>query len=647
VGESKMDDYESKISLLPKDAQDIYNSGSRKISKGNYIDGINLLRDFVKKYPQQPAGLANLAIGLHRIGELKEALSCCDFAITYAPFYTRLYSIKGNILQKLKQFEEAITNYNRSIMLNPNNAIAYNNRGNAFQALQKTEEAIANFDRAIALNPKFSVAYINCGNTLRAVGRLDEAVISYSHAIDIDQNNADTHLKRAIVLKECLRLEDALIDYDKAISIRPEFIEAIVLKAITLRVLGKFDDSIKYFNYATTLKPKGIDEYCFYGIALKEQDRILEALFYYKKALCLDQNSAWACNCSGVLYHELMKLDKAIHFFDKSISLSGGYNDAYWNKSLILLTLGDLKNGFKLYERRIKMNHKFKKYSKTFLQPYWDGSASLADKKLLVVSEQGVGDIIQFSRYIPEIGKIAKKVIFATRESLLQLFSVFCCDNISVINEKKLPKFDIYCSVVSLPHVFGTTLNSIPAKVPYLFADPQKIKKIRSVLGKKNKIRIGIACSGSQFHLSDKYRSIPLVNFSNLFKLPYEFHLLQKEIRPDDINYIQEGGRLFTHVDELDDFSDTAALISEMDLIISVDTSIAHIAGALAKPVWILLQWASDWRWLLNREDSPWYPSAKLFRQKKRGDWDGVINELVKNLDSESVVSEEYGFRQN
>ena len=265
-------------------------------------------------------------------------------------------------------------------------------------------------------------------------------------------------------------------------------------------------------------------------------------------------------------------------------------------------------------------------------QTLWLGEESLINKTLLVESEQGIGDVIQFCRYIPLLANSNTKIIMETPKTLYSIIKTLG-PNVKIIEQgKELPHFDYHIPIMSLPLAFKTSLNDIPKNIPYLFVDDQKRKIWKEELGEQKKIRLGLAWSGSKIHKKDKNRSLLLRELSCIFQLPLELHSLQKEIREIDKLTLVEFNQIYQHQEKLDDFSDTAALIEKMDLIISVDTSIAHLAGALGKPIWILLPFNPDFRWMLNVKNSPWYPSARLFRQPKIGDWESVINEVFTEL---------------
>lgn len=323
--------------------------------------------------------------------------------------------------------------------------------------------------------------------------------------------------------------------------------------------------------------------------------------------------------------------------YDQAISIQPDYADAYWNKALLKILSGDYPTGWALYEWRWQSMQK--EHVRKFDQPLWLGDQPLAGKTLLIYPEQGLGDFIQFCRYALLLQTMAGKVIIETPAPLLALLTTLNGEFTLVEQGRPLPDFDLQCPLMSLPYAFKTTLATIPGTTPYLAVDQYKHRWWRERLGEKTAVRIGLVWSGGRGYKNDHNRSIPLKQLVPLLALPLEFHALQKEIRQDDAVVLADFENLHCHQQYLADFTDTAALMAEMDLVISVDTSVAHLAGAIAKPVYILLPFNLDYRWLLDRADSPWYPTATLLRQQRAGDWTGVIAQAVELVKANAWVT--------
>jgi hypothetical protein len=296
-----------------------------------------------------------------------------------------------------------------------------------------------------------------------------------------------------------------------------------------------------------------------------------------------------------------------------------------------MILTGQYEEGWKLYEWRFETKEQ-KQNHYIFPQKKWRGRDDVDFKKLLIYTEQGLGDFIQYCRYLPLVKQLGTDLIVEAPSALIPLISTLKCEMTIIAKGDRLPEFDAYCPIMSLPYAFNTKVETIPAQVPYLFADEAKTTQWRAKLGQTNRLRVGLVWSGSTVHKNDKNRSIRLETLEKLLDIPVEWHSLQKEYRDYDLEQLAKHPEIQQHQDNLKDFSDTAALIDCMDLVISVDTSIAHVSGALGKPVWILLHFAPDYRWLLDRDDSPWYPTAILFRQPKLDDWQSAIQSVVESL---------------
>jgi hypothetical protein len=327
---------------------------------------------------------------------------------------------------------------------------------------------------------------------------------------------------------------------------------------------------------------------------------------------------------------KLGRYNDALADFNRAIALCPDYASALFSKGVIKLLQGEYEEGWALFEQRWDSATYKDKTKPTFNRPLWLGKEAIARKTILLYAEQGLGDTIQLCRYAPLVQALGASVVLAVDSSLGGLISTLK-GSPQVITAYPVPEFDFHCPLFSLPLALGTRVDTIPTDTPYLFADQHKQKIWRDRLGPKSTSRIGVSWSGNPKHNDDRNRSVPTTLLAELFRTSHEFHCVQKDIRPADAQALAPS-RIRFHGEHLTDFTDTAALISEMDLIISVDTSVAHLAGALGKPVWIFLPFVPDHRWMLKREDSPWYPTARLFRQERIGDWKSVISKLIVKL---------------
>ena len=540
------------------------------------------------------------AFYLHRSGNVVEAVWIYrELLPNFRKNAQFLFSL-GSAETQCGNLAEGVNLLKKSLKIAPANPEAHTNLGIALFDLRRIDDALASFDRAIRINPDLAEAHNGRGNALQDLNRLDEALASYERAIRLRPTLAEIHSNHGNVLRNLKRFDDALVSYDRAIQLNPGLAEVHSNRGSVLRILK----------------------------------RLNEALLSYERAIELNPNLAEAYSGQGCALLELKHLDDALASFDRAIQLDPEHADAHFNKSHLKLLTGDFDEGWRLYEWRRKSST-YKNSIRKFERPLWLGQDSIAGKTILVHAEQGLGDVIQFCRYLPALKSLGSKVVFEVPSSLMALISTLKCDVVVVERGKQLPYFDIQCPIMSLPLAFKTTLHTIPAGIPYLCTDPGEQQTWQQRLGIKGRPRIGLAWSGSVDHMNDPSRSIGLELIRPLLELPFEFHSLHKEYRKGEMELLIRHPQIKDHRDELGDFSNTAALIRELDLVISVDTSIAHLAGALGKSVWILLPFLPDFRWMLDRSTSPWYPTATLFRQPAIGDWDSVVRRARDTLSAE------------
>jgi tetratricopeptide (TPR) repeat protein len=437
-------------------------------------------------------------------------------------------------------------------------------------------------------------------------------------------------------LKKSLFTE-ATETFKKSILKGGEFFEALHDLATAQASLGDFVSSID--NYQKCLNFDETSFELFFNIAriFDELKRYDEALTQYDKALSLKPDYAEAWLNKGVTLNDLKRCDEAIAHYDKALGLKPDYAEASWNKSLSLLLRGDFENGLSLYESRWTSEKVSKTIGKSlFDKPVWHGKESLQHKKILLYGEQGLGDFIQFCRYVKLVADLGAKVILEVPQPLTGLMQGL--DGISqlVIKGEELPFFDYQCPLLSLPLAFKTNLDTIPNKSGYinLYNHTNKIIEWNARLGPKLKPRVGLVWSGNPHHKNDHNRSLLLRDILPFLPNQFEYISLQKEIREIDKLTLDSNSHILNFAGHLNDFLDTSALIDNLDLVISVDTSVAHLSGAFGKKTLLLLPYVPDWRWLLDRDDSPWYPSIKLYRQTFIGDWNSVLERVKLDLGS-------------
>jgi len=579
----------------------------------------------------QAQDLFEEGIIFHRTGKLKEAKDAYEQILLAQPDHVDAMHLLGLIAYQTDNFDLAEHLMQGAIQLNPNNSSYHSNLGNVLKAKKKYDAAIVSYDSAIQLTPNSTYTYYNRGNTLHIQQKLEDAVASFDQAIALSADFAEAYNNRGNALKDLKKFDQALASYYSAIQIKPDYAEAYNNLGNALKDIRKFDEAIISYNAAVQIKPDYAEAYNNLGNALKEQRQIDEAIKNYTRAIDLKPDCFEAFNNWGNGLKEQRQLSAAIASYEKAIKIKPDFAEAYWNKSLALLLSGDYINGWKFYEWRWQRDV-FAPLKRDFPQPLWLGTPSLLNKSILLYGEQGFGDTIQFIRYAKLVSDLGANVIVEVQKPLMALLKDLDGISLATFKGGKLPEFDFQCPLMSLPLALKTTVDTIPTRNPYLFSDIIKVAMWEAKLGPKIKPRVGLAWSGNRSHKNDHNRSIPLKQI--LLYLPdnCQYISLQKGLTFDDGRTLRDNPQILNFTDELYDFSDTAALTELLDCVVTVDTSVAHLAAALGKKTWIILPNDPDWRWLLDREDSPWYPTVKLFRQPVAGDWFSVFSKVRESL---------------
>ena len=503
-------------------------------------------------------------------------------------------------------------------------ALALHNAGH-------TLDAIALYLAVLSRQPDDARLLSLLGIAFLQIGQPREGSDFLKRSLEVDPHNPRTLNNLGIALKDLMQLDEAVSVLDTAIIMKPDYAEAYISRAAVLQKLNSLKDALADLNKAIAINPNNAVGYNNRGVVLKDLERPSEALASYDQAILLKRDYAEAHNNRAIVLQGARRLSEALAGYDEAISINPGFVEAHWCKALLLLLSGNYQDGWDLYEWRLKLNA-FRNNYPQLQTSAWHASDNIDGKRILIYSEQGFGDIIQFCRYLPKVQSLGGKIILDIPRSLISFISTLRCDMTVIAEGDQPPDFDIHCPLMSLPHIFRTTVETIPAEIPYLFPEQDKVSRWQVRLGRKEKLRVGLAWSGSRTNRDDGDRSIKIEYFIPLLDLPIEWHSLQKERQSSDLEVLECYSNVCQHQDELADFSDTAALIECMDLVITVDTSIAHVAGSIGKSVWILLPFSPDYRWMLDQVDSPWYPTARLFRQPVRGDWSTVVESVRERL---------------
>jgi tetratricopeptide (TPR) repeat protein len=538
------------------------------------------------------------AVHLHRQGQFDAAEAIYRKLLRRTPKDFDSLHLLGVLKQQQGQWQEAKGLFERALAIEKDSVPALSNYGCLLLSLDRPDDALAALERAIALAPGFANAHSNRASALNALQLSNEALASAERALTIEPRHPDALANRARALLDMRQFEDALESANAALAIDAGNAEALNNRACALMELDRYDEAADSLARLLRLRPD------FVG----------------------------GLNNLGNLFQQLGRVADSIDCYERALAVAPGHPNLNFNAAVGRLCLGDFAQGWRDYEWRWK-NPYFMSRKRDFKEPLWLGDVPLAGKTILLHAEQGLGDTLQFIRYAPQVAALGATVIVEVQKSLKSLISGMTGIAALVADGETPPPFDCHCPLMSLPLALGTTLDTIPAHVPYLAAPAGRIAAWAERMGDRHFPRVGIAWSGGVTHKQDRKRSIPLALLRDLLVEPgIQFFSLQREVRDEDMPVLNELPNV-THLGpDLRDFADTAAIMSQLDLVISVDTAVAHLAGALARPVFIFVPFAPDFRWLLGRSDSPWYPSAELFRQKTIGDWSHPVAEVKARL---------------
>ncbi len=545
-----------------------------------------------------PAQLLQEAVALHRQGRLDEAERLYNRVLKADRNEFDALHLLGMLNHQRGKTGEAYRLLVAALKAQPRSADALANFGMVLHALKRNDEALAQFDKALAAAPGHIDALNNRGNVLVAQGRVADALRDFEQILLRDPRHVQARINRGAALARLGEPGRALAEFDAALALHPANPGALYNRGTALGALGRHAEAVAAFDRALALVPR-------YAAALYNRGLSLQSLNRHREA---------------------------IDSFRKTREVHPDHGDAAFGEAASLLTLGDYGAGFAVYEARWMRSGMSGK--SRFRQPLWLGESPLAGRTILLHAEQGLGDTIQFARYAPLLARAGARVVLEAQPELKTLLAGL--DGVSgvIARGESLPAFDLHCPLASLPLAWKTELASVPADIPYLRVGEAALAAWRPRLEQLPGRKVALAWAGRASHANDANRSIDLALLEPLFSLPgMSFVSIQRELRPRDAERL--AAARVTHLgDDLHDFTDTAAVLAACDLTVCVDTSVAHLAGALGRPLWVLLPFQPDWRWTLNAERTPWYPAARLFRQPAPGDWDSVCNQLREALAS-------------
>jgi tetratricopeptide (TPR) repeat protein len=533
-----------------------------------------------------------------------------------------------------REFRRAEEIYRRLLRIDPGSARLWFVLGDLCESERRLEEATACYKQAVELSPHEALGHLRLGNSFLQRDRMAEAEAAYRRCLEIDPGHIEARVNLGFALGELDRLDEARACYEEALRLRPDLAEAHHNLGNVLREQGKVDDALPHYHEALRLRPDYAKAHINLGVALVARGSVDEALRSLEEGVRLQPDSAESHSSLGTALCAQGRLDAALAEYEQAIELKPDYPDAYWNRALVRLLRGDLEHGWPDYEWRWRCARHSP--MPDFTQPRWDGGP-LDGRTVLLYAEQGLGDTLHFVRYAPLVKARGGRVIVQCQRALIPLLSHSPgIDGLTAWGDIP-PPFDVYVPLMSLPSLFHTTLETIPAGIPYLFADPERIAHWRRELAPVRGLRVGITWQGSPRHPWDRHRSVPLALFEPLARNE-GVQLISLQQGHGTEQLLDLAGRFpVLSLGDLVDrtagpFMDTAAILRNLDLVVSVDTAIAHLAGGLGVPLWLAVHHTPDWRWLLDRDDNPWYPSARLFRQPAPGDWASVFGRMAEEL---------------
>jgi tetratricopeptide (TPR) repeat protein len=589
------------------------------------------------------ADMLSLALQNHREGKLSQAGHFYQKILETDPNHADARHLLGVVAYQLGRLDDAAASIGQSLLLDPKNADYLVNLGLVFQAQGKLDEAITSYREALQQKPGSAEALNNLGSALLNQDKLDEAEACYRQALRLNPSYAKVHNNLGLVLARQDKLTDALSCYRQAIALKPDYSDAFTNLGNVQRERRDLDGAVASYQQTLRLEPNHVGAQYSMGIALTEMGRLEEALTCFKQSLRLMPDLKGAYDGLGVALTKQAKFPEALASFEQAIEREPHEGESHLNRAIVWLLQGDWSRGWPEYEWRWRTKGFNREVDRKVYdsRPLWDGS-SLAGKTILLHAEQGLGDTLQFIRYAPLVKERGAKVIVACQPPLLKLLANAAGIDQLIAQGTQRPHFDVQAPLLSLPGIFHSSVDSLPAIVPYLQANTKLVEfwrgELQSSAVKPSNIarvfKVGIAGQGSPTYRYDRQRSIPLAYLASLAKIEgVQLISLQKGAGLEQVTAKHPILDLADRLDEASGaFMDTAAVMMNIDLVVCSDSAIAHLAGALGVPVWLALPHVPDWRWLFKREDSPWYPTMRLFRQTRLDDWDDVFKRIAGEL---------------
>ena len=626
--------YRSALRLDPGHVLATHHLGIVAFQTGRLEDAARLFRRTISLKPDYPEAYRNLGALLRAQGRGGEAIIYYEQAALLNPRDPDLHGDMGALLRDLGRVDEAAAEYRRAIALRPDFAEAHNDLGSLLRDRGDLAGALECYRRATGCRPQLSEASYNLGLTLDALERLDEARDAYRAAIRARPDFVEAHINLGAALQRSGRLAEAISEYREALRHAPDHPTALTNLGAALDDTGQSIDALEAHDHALAVAPGFALAHVNRGATLAHLERDAEAVEAYREAIRHDPGNAEAHGNLGLALTNLGRTAEAVQAHRQAVALAPDNPKHHHWLGMALLLTGAMTEGWAEHEWRRKLPG----FQRDLPKPAWTGEA-LGGKTILLHAEQGYGDTLHFVRYAPLVAATGGRVVLWVPDPLIRLLATVPGVAEAVSDRPPASAFDVHLPRMSLPHAFGATLDTISAPIPYLSPDGEAVAAWGKRVARLAGLKIGLVWAGNpgypekREYRIDRRRSLRLEQLAPLAEIDgITFVSLQKGDAAGQATAPPAGLRLVDWMDEVTDFADTAALVANLDLVISVDTSVAHLAGAMGKPVWILSRFDGCWRWLENRDDSPWYPTARLFRQPAPGQWEPVLIKVADAL---------------
>ncbi|MDX2028188.1 MAG: tetratricopeptide repeat protein [Alphaproteobacteria bacterium] len=576
------------------------------------------------------------AVKFHQTGQIPEAERSYQEVLAADPLHIDALRLLGGLYVQWNKPESAISYLEKALGIQPDQPEILNSLGVALSGQGKFNDALMRYQRAVEIAPDYWDSINNMGNMFYASGKLDDAIIWLERSLQIRPDNAQTHGFLGHAFRAQKKDDQAIAHYRHALRLAPDNVEILTSLGNLLRNTGQSEEACVLYQRLAQLTPNDMNVHLNLGTIFHDRGQLPEATEQYEKVLRLQPDNTDAMINRASLLMELNRPEEARMGYEQSLSVNPQSPEARMGKSLALLMLGEYREGWELYESRFECNPMCQ--AMPFKTARWDGSP-LAGKRLLIWGEQGLGDVLQFVRYAALCKERGGTVIVMCREPLVRLLKN--CPFIDEVVTAATPSdFDYQIPMMSLPRIFGTTLDTVPQAIPYLYVSEEARAKWAPRFADAQGFKVGLVWAGNprknqiDAHVTDRQRSLSLALMKPLLDVAdCQFYNLQKGEASSEIDANGLRARLIDYMPEVGDFMDTAVIVENLDLVISVDTSVVHLAGGLGKPVWVLSRYGGCWRWLQNRKKNPWYPTARIFGQPGPGDWESCVREIGYALD--------------